>query len=56
MTMSWFSVDQSLVALSSVEVEYMEASRASCEALWIHNLLVGLLGKEMRSTVIYCEN
>ena len=56
MTMSWFSADQSLVALSSVEVDYMEASQASCEALWIHNLLVGFLGKEMRSMVIYCEN
>ena len=38
---SWFR-KQNSVALSSVEAEYMVASQASCEALWILKLLVDL--------------
>jgi hypothetical protein len=53
---SWFSQKQKLVALSSVEVEYMEASQASCEALWLRKMLVGLFGLQLRPTVIYCDN
>ena len=45
-----------VVALSFVEVEYMAASQASCEALWLHKLLVDLFDQEMRPTVIYCDN
>jgi hypothetical protein len=44
------------VALSSVEAEYMAASQASCEALWLRKLLVGLFGVQLRPTVIYCDN
>ena len=31
-----------VVALNSAEPEYMAASQAICEALWLHNLLVDL--------------
>ena len=44
------------MALSSVEAEYMVANQASCEALWIHKLLVGLFGVQLRPTMIYCDN
>ena len=47
---------QKSVALSSVEAEYMTASQASCEAIWLHKLLVGLFGRELRPTIIYCDN
>jgi hypothetical protein len=41
---SWFSWKQKSVALISTEVEYMAASQAICEALWLYKMLVGLLG------------
>jgi hypothetical protein len=34
----------------------MAASQASCEAIWLHKLLVGLFGHELRPTVIHCDN
>ena len=54
--MSWFSRKQKSVALSSAEAEYMAASLASYEALWLHKLLVNLFGQELRPTMIYCDN
>jgi hypothetical protein len=53
---SWFSWKQRSMALSSTEVEYMEASQASCEAFWLRKLLFGLFGHELRPTIIHCEN
>jgi hypothetical protein len=53
---SWFSRKKKSVALSSVEAEYMETNQASCEALWLCKLLVGLFGVQLRPTVIYCDN
>jgi hypothetical protein len=44
------------VALSSAEAEYMAASQASCEVLWLPKLLVGLFGVQLRPTMIYCDN
>ena len=54
--MSWFSRKQKFVALSSAEVEDMEASSASCEALWLHKFMVDLFGQELRPTIIHCDN
>ena len=53
---SWFSRKQKSVALSSAEAEYMVASQASCEAIWLRKLLVGLFGLQLQPTVIYCDN
>ena len=53
---SWFNRKQKSVALSSVEAKYMVVSQVSCEAIWLRKLLVGLFGREMRSTTIYCDN
>ena len=53
---SWFSRKQKSVALSSAEAEYMAASQASCEALWLRKLLVDLFDQELRPTLIYCDN
>jgi hypothetical protein len=41
------------VALSSTEAKYMTTSQASCEALWLHKMLVGLFSVQLRPTVIY---
>lgn len=53
---SWYSRKQRLVALSSTEVEYMVASQATCEAIWMWKILVGLFDRRMDPTVIYCDN
>ena len=34
----------------------MASSQSNCEALWLHKLLVNLIGQELRPTVIYCDN
>jgi hypothetical protein len=44
------------MALSSVEVEYMAVSQATCEAIWMRKILVGLFGSHLDPTVIYCDN
>jgi hypothetical protein len=53
---SWQSRKQSSIALSTVEEEYIVACSASCEAIWIHNLLAGLFDLEMEATTILCDN
>lgn len=44
------------MALSSREAEYMVASMASCEVVWLHRMLARLFGLEMGPTVIHCDN
>ena len=53
---SWISRKQLSVALSSVDAEYMAASLASCEAIWLRKMLFGLFGQGLRPSVIYCDN
>jgi hypothetical protein len=43
---SWQSVKQQVVALSSCQAEYITASTASTQALWLARLLGDLLGRE----------
>jgi hypothetical protein len=44
------------MALSSVEAEYMAASLAACEALWLRKLILGLFREELEATVILCDH
>jgi hypothetical protein len=53
---SWYSRKHRSVALSSAEVEYMAASQAACEAIWMRKILVGLFGSHLDPTMIYCDN
>jgi hypothetical protein len=43
---SWQSVKQQVVALSSCEAEYITTSTASTQALWLVRLLSNLLGRD----------
>jgi hypothetical protein len=43
---SWQSVKQQVVALSSCEVEYIAASTTSTQTLWLVRLLSDLLGRD----------
>eukprot|EP00253_Pinus_taeda_P027537 PITA_27537 len=53
---SWCSRKQKSVALNSAEVEYMAASTASCNAIWLRKLLVNLFRRRMEATRIMCDN
>jgi hypothetical protein len=53
---SWFSKKQSVVALSTLEAEYIALSCASQEAVWIRRLLHDLGQKIDRPTVIKEDN
>eukprot|EP00253_Pinus_taeda_P003452 PITA_03452 len=55
-TFSWYSRKQRSMALSSAEAEYMAASLAACEAIWMRKILIGLFGSQLEPTVIYCDN
>ena len=44
------------MALSLVEAEYMAASQAACEAIWMRKILVGLFGSHLYPTVIHFDN
>ena len=44
------------MALSTAEVEYVAACSASCEAVWMRNLLSDLFDFELDATFIYCDN
>ncbi|XP_066320119.1 secreted RxLR effector protein 161-like [Miscanthus floridulus] len=46
---SWQSVKQQVVALSSYEAEYIAASTASTQALWLARLLGDLLDRDTRA-------
>eukprot|EP00253_Pinus_taeda_P032895 PITA_32895 len=55
-TVSWYSRKKRSMALSSAEAEYMAASLATCEVIWMRKTLVGLFGSHLEPTVIYCDN
>lgn len=47
---------QTLVSLSTAEVEYIVACVATREALWLCKLLTGLFGQSLDPTIIHCDN
>jgi hypothetical protein len=44
------------VTLCTAEAEYIAASDAGKEAVWLRKLLVGLFGDVLETTVIQCDN
>lgn len=49
---SWSSERQKCVALSTTESEYMAASNAIKELLWLQNLLMELIGADVKTTFL----
>ena len=47
---------QKSVALSTAEAEYIAASMACCEAVWLRKLFSELFGHVLDTTVILCDN
>jgi len=52
---SWYNRKQRSMALSSIEGEYMTTILASCEAIWMSKILVGLFRSHLEPTTIYCD-
>ena len=50
------SKKQISVALSTAEAEYIAASMACCEAVWLRKLFSELFKHVLDTTVIYCDN
>ena len=53
---SWSSKKQATIALSSAEVEYIAATSAACEAVWLRRILGDLQVKAKGSTTLFCGN
>ena len=44
------------MALSTTKAEYVVSCSASCEAVWLRNLLSDLFDLQLDATCIYCDN
>ncbi|XP_074377259.1 secreted RxLR effector protein 161-like [Apium graveolens] len=53
---TWVSQKQRCVALSSCEAEFMAATAAACQAVWLRNLLIQITGVEHGPVIIYVDN
>jgi len=53
---SWLSLKQKMVALSTCEVEYVAATTAMCQALWLRRLLGELTGVEAHPPALMVDN
>jgi hypothetical protein len=53
---SWQSVKQQVVALSSYEAEYIAASTATSQALWLVRLLGDLFGRDTGAVELRVDN
>eukprot|EP00253_Pinus_taeda_P035391 PITA_35391 len=55
-SMSWMSRNQKLMSLSTAEAEYISASMAFYEAVWLRKLFSELFGFTLDTTMILCDN
>ena len=53
---SWSSRKQELVTLSTAEAEYVAATHAAKEAIWLHRLIGELFPSLLTQTTLYCDN
>ncbi|UYV65259.1 hypothetical protein LAZ67_3003730 [Cordylochernes scorpioides] len=53
---SWCSQKQNCVSLSTTESEYIAASKATKEAIWLRQLLRELHQEQVKPTTIFCDN
>ena len=55
---SWRSVKQSSIVDSTMEVEYIAASEATKEAVWLKNFLLdlGAVPSVQSAIILYCDN
>ena len=53
---SWQSQKQRVVALSSCESEYMAATTAACQGIWLARLLGEIKDEELKAAVLNVDN
>ncbi|GJS60500.1 zinc finger, CCHC-type containing protein [Tanacetum coccineum] len=53
---TWASQKQQTVALSSCEAEFMAATAAACQALWLRNMVSFLTGEEAQRVQLLVDN
>ncbi|KAF2317452.1 hypothetical protein GH714_022406 [Hevea brasiliensis] len=53
---TWSSKKQATVALSTSEAEYIVATSAACQTIWLRRLLVNLQQEQKGATEIFCDN
>ena len=56
MAVSWSSQKQSIVALSSCEAEYIAATTASCQAIWMNRMIEELINNEQLKVKVMVDN
>jgi hypothetical protein len=53
---SWSIWKQGSISQSTTEAEYIAASDARKEAVWLRKLVSGLFGDKIEMTVVHCDN
>jgi hypothetical protein len=53
---SWASMKHPIVTLSSTEAEYVAATSATCQAIWMRRMIKYLLRKQYEPTTISSDN
>jgi hypothetical protein len=53
---SWSSKKQNSIALSSMEAEYIAATGATCQAIWLRRILADLGISFEEATIIWCDS
>lgn len=53
---TWSSKKQATIALSTSEAEYVAATSAACQAIWLRRILADLQQEQRGPTEIFCDN
>lgn len=53
---TWVSQKQKCVALSSCETEFMAATAAACQAIWLRNILSRITSESIGPVTLYIDN
>ena len=57
-TVSWRSINQSCIADSTMEAEYVATLEAAKEAVWLRKFIMelGVIAKAIDPMILYCDN